>query len=61
MIPAKYYKDIKLQSGAKKLQSGAKKSQSRAGITKWGKNYKVAHNRSHFKQIDISFFAECSL
>ena len=43
MIPAKYYKDIKLQnrakkleSGAKKLQSGAKRSQSGAGITKWG-------------------------
>ena len=31
MIPAKYYKDIKLQSGAaQKLQSGA-------GTTKWGK------------------------
>ena len=62
MIPAKYYKDKKLQSGAKKLQRGGgaafsyykvgqtnhkvgqKKSQSGAGITKWGKNYKVAHN-----------------
>ena len=38
MIPAKYYKDIKLQSGAKKLQSGAaQKLQSGAGTTKWGK------------------------
>ena len=37
MIPTKYYKDIKLQSGTKKLQSGAaQKSQSGAGITKWG-------------------------
>ena len=55
MIPAKYYKDKKLQSGAKKLQRGggsffllqsrANKSQSGAKkITKWGKNYKVAHN-----------------
>ena len=54
MIPAKYYKDIKLQSGAafsdykvgqsnykvgQVLQSGAKKSQSGAGITKWGITY----------------------
>ena len=39
---------IKLQSGAaQKLYSGAKKSQSGADITKWGKNYKVGHNKSH--------------
>ena len=40
MIPAKYCKDIKLQSGAKKIQSGAaQKLQS--GL----KNHKMGHNK----------------
>ena len=45
MIPAKHYKDIKLQSGAKKLQSGAAFSDYKVGQSNYKvgqlKNYKV--------------------
>ena len=36
-----------LQSGAKGLQSGAKGLQSGAGITKWGRDYKVGQYKVH--------------
>ena len=43
MIPTKYYKDIKLQSWAKKLQSGAAFSDYKVGQ----KNYKVGQLKNY--------------
>ena len=43
MIPTKYYKDIKLQSGTKKLQSGAAFSNYKVGQN----NYKVGQLKNY--------------
>ena len=48
MIPAKYYKDIKLQSGAKKIQSGAAFSDYKVGQLK---NYKVGQKNHKVGQV----------
>ena len=55
MIPAKYYKDIKLQSGAKKLQSGAAFSDYKVGQSNYKvgqlKNYKVGQKNHKVGQV----------